>query len=291
MMGLIFLALSILAGTVWLLVRPWAPVGERRGERYHQLQLVRERLLVHLGELEAEMANEGMDAQVAHDEKRRLEAELADVLRTLEDLETSSGDQQAAPTAAARGATVVVLAVGLPLVTALLFIGTNQTMPQRLSSKGAEVAQTPQVPPMVLDMVARLEKRLAQQPNDPAGWARLGRSYQVLNRIADAKAAYAKAYRLAPENPEVLSEYAALLYNENPRQTSGQVITLFSKLHELNPDHTGALWFLGVAAYEKGEFRVALNSWEQLAKQLPADSQVLPQIHHAITEANSRLRE
>ena len=144
---------------------------------------------------------------------------------------------------------------------------------------------------MVLDMVARLEKRLAQQPNDPAGWARLGRSYQVLNRMPDAKAAYTKAYRLAPENPEVLSEYAALLYNENPRQTSGQVFTLFNKLHELNPDHAGALWFLGVAAYEKGEFRVALNSWEHLAKRLPADSQVLPQVRHAITEANSRLQE
>ena len=291
MVGLIFLALFILAGTVWLLVRPWAPAGERHGERYHQLQLVRERLLVQLGELEAEMANQGMDAQVAHDEKRRLEAELADVLRTLEDLETSSGDQPAALTKSARGATVVVLAVGVPLVTALLFIGTNQTIPQRLSSKGAEVAQTPSVPPMVLEMVGRLEKRLAQQPNDPAGWARLGRSYQVLNRMPDAKAAYTKAYQLAPENPEVLSEYAALVYNENPRQTSGQVFTLFSKLHDLNPDHPGALWFLGVAAYEKGEFRVALNSWEHLTRQLPADSQVLPQVRHAIAEANSRLQE
>ncbi|MFQ5545518.1 MAG: hypothetical protein ACE5FE_06025 [Acidiferrobacterales bacterium] len=291
MMGLIFLALFILAGTVWLLVRPWAPAGERHGERYHQLQLVRERLLVQLGELEAEMANQGMDAQVARDEKRRLEAELADVLRTLEELETSPGDQPAAPTKSARRATVVVLAVGLPLVTALLFIGTHQPIPQRLSSKGVEVAQTPQVPPMVLEMVGRLEKRLAQQPNDPAGWARLGRSYQVLNRLPDAKVAYAKAYQLAPENPEVLSEYAALLYNENPRQTSGQVFTLFSKLRELNPDHPGALWFLGVAAYEKGEFRVALNSWEHLAKQLPADSQVLPQVRHAIAEAHSRLQQ
>jgi cytochrome c-type biogenesis protein CcmH len=290
MMGLVFLALFILAGTVWLLARPWTP-GERHGERYHQLRTVRERLLVQLGELEAEMANQGMDAQVAHDEKQRLEAELADVLRALEDLETSSGDQPTAPTASMGGVMVVILAVGLPLVTALLFIGTNQTMPQRSSSTGGEVAQTPQVPPVALDMVARLEKRLAQQPNDPAGWARLGRSYQVLNRISDAKAAYAKAYQLTPENPEVLSEYAALLYNENPRQTNGEVFTLFSKLHELNPNHPGALWFLGVAAYEKGEFRVALNSWERLARQLPVDSQVLPQVRHAIAEANSRLQQ
>jgi cytochrome c-type biogenesis protein CcmH len=291
MMGLIFLGLFILASTVWLLARPWAPAGERHGERYHQLQLVRERLLVQLGELEAETANQGIDAQVAHDEKRRLEAELADVLRTLEDLEASSDDEPVAPTVAVRRGTVVVLAVAVPLITVLLFFGTNQTIPQRLSSERTEVAQTPQVPPMVLEMVGRLEKRLAQQPNDPAGWARLGRSYQVLNRLPEAKAAYAKAYQLAPQNPEVLSEYAALLYNENPRQTSGEVFTLFSKLRELNPDHPGALWFLGVAAYEKGEFRVALNSWEHLAKQLPADSEVLSQVRHAIAEANSRLQE
>jgi cytochrome c-type biogenesis protein CcmH len=173
----------------------------------------------------------------------------------------------------------------------LLFIGTNQPISQRLASKGVAVAQTPQVPPMALEMVDRLEKRLAQQPNDAVGWARLGRSYQVLNRISDAKAAYAKAYQLAPENSQLLSEYAALLYSENPRQTSGQVFTLFSKLRELNPDHPGALWFLGMAAYEKGEFRVAVNSWEHLAKQLPANSQVLPQVRHAIAEAQSRLQE
>ncbi|MDH3671258.1 MAG: hypothetical protein OES46_08825 [Gammaproteobacteria bacterium] len=291
MTGLIFLALLILAGTIWLLVRPWAPAGERHGERYHQLQLVRERLLVQLGELEAEMANQGVDAQVAHDEKRRLEAQLADVLRTLEELETSSDDQPAALTTSARRATVVVLGLGLPLITVLLFIGTNQPISQRLASKGVAVAQTPQVPPMALEMVDRLEKRLAQQPNDAVGWARLGRSYQVLNRISDAKAAYAKAYQLAPENSQLLSEYAALLYSENPRQTSGQVFTLFSKLRELNPDHPGALWFLGMAAYEKGEFRVAVNSWEHLAKQLPANSQVLPQVRHAIAEAQSRLQE
>ncbi len=291
MMGLIFLGLFILGGTLWLLARPWTPASERHGERYQQLQLVRDRLLVQLGELDTETASEGMDVQVAHDEKRRLEAELADVLRTLEDLATASAEQPVALTASARRTMVAVLAVALPLITVLLFVRTNPTIPQHFSSERTEVAQTSQVPPMVMDMVARLEKRLAQQPNDPAGWARLGRSYQVLNRIPEAKTAYAKAYELAPENPEVLSEYAALLYNENPRQTSGQVFTLFSKLRELNPDHPGALWFLGVAAYEKGEFRVALNSWERLAKQLPADSEVLSQVRHAIAEANVRLQE
>ncbi|MFQ5546570.1 MAG: hypothetical protein ACE5FE_11365, partial [Acidiferrobacterales bacterium] len=142
MMGLAFLALFILAGTVWLLARPWSPVGERYGERYHQLQTVRERLLVQLGELETEMANQGIDAQVANDEKRRLEAELAGVLRTLEDLGTSASDRPAVPTVSTRGM-VIILAVGLPLVTALLFIGTNRTIPQRSSSTGVEVAQTP----------------------------------------------------------------------------------------------------------------------------------------------------
>ncbi len=290
-MGLIFLALFIVAGTIWLLARPWNPADEQHDERHHQLGTVRERLLVQLGELESEMANQGIDEQVARDEKLRLQAELAHVLRALEDLNASSGERPAAMTVSARRATVVVLAVAVPLVTASLFFTTNERLLPRVTPQASEVAQAPDVPPMVLEMVGRLEQRLAQQPDDPAGWARLGRSYQVLNRIADAKAAYAKAYQLAPENPEVLSEYAALLYSENPRQTSGQVFALFSKLHQLNPDHPGALWFLGVAAYEKGDFRVALNSWEHLANQLPADSQVLPQVRHAIAEATARLQE
>ncbi|WP_237154988.1 c-type cytochrome biogenesis protein CcmI [Oryzibacter oryziterrae] len=46
---------------------------------------------------------------------------------------------------------------------------------------------------MIAGMVQQLADRLAANPKDPDGWVKLMRSYMVLNRIDDAKAAYQKA--------------------------------------------------------------------------------------------------
>ena len=46
---------------------------------------------------------------------------------------------------------------------------------------------------MIEDMVAGLAARLEAEPDDPEGWERLVRSYMVLDRPADARAALARA--------------------------------------------------------------------------------------------------
>ena len=57
-------------------------------------------------------------------------------------------------------------------------------------------------------MVARLEARLAKDGSDPEGWRRLGRSYVVLGRPADARRAYDRAAKLAPDDLTLLEGYA-----------------------------------------------------------------------------------
>jgi cytochrome c-type biogenesis protein CcmH len=139
-------------------------------------------------------------------------------------------------------------------------------------------------------MVAKLEKRLATQPNDPEGWARLGRSYVVLERKDEALAAYAKAYQLAPDNVAVLSDYAWLLFNESPGVTTGLVQKLYNHLYILEPAHPDALWFLGFSAYQQGDFRTALVMWERLIKLLPAEDPGREQLKQAITSAREKQR-
>lgn len=293
MIGLFVLGALIAVGTVWFLVRGLTPTrANDSSEQHHQLRLVRERLLAQLNELDVQSADEAMDAEVASDERRRLEAELADVLRALDSVEPAAAGEAVHRSARpARWPVVAVLGTAVPLLAVILFVSGNQATLVSLMSAGSPRAErTAQIPPMVLEMVARLEKRLAEQPHDPVGWARLGRSYQVLNRPADSKEAYAKAYQLAPDNIEILSAYAAVLYGEDPQNTEGKVFELFSKLHQLSPSDPGALWFLGLAAYQKGEFGTAVTLWQRLRKQLPADNPVMSQLRHAIARAEERLR-
>lgn len=55
---------------------------------------------------------------------------------------------------------------------------------------------------MIEGMVARLADRLKDNPQDLEGWVRLARAYGVLNRPADAVAAWEKAVALDPQNAQ-----------------------------------------------------------------------------------------
>jgi cytochrome c-type biogenesis protein CcmH len=55
----------------------------------------------------------------------------------------------------------------------------------------------------------KLAARLAKQPNDPQGWAMLGRSYNVLGRPAEAVKAFEKAVAMLPDDKALLADYAA----------------------------------------------------------------------------------
>jgi cytochrome c-type biogenesis protein CcmH/NrfG len=112
----------------------------------------------------------------------------------------------------------------------------------------------------------------------------------MMERKNKALAAYAKAYELAPDNVAVLSDYAWLVFNENPGVTTGLVDTLYNRLHKLEPAHPDALWFLGFTAYQQGDYRKAIGQWERLLKLLPAEDPGREHLKQAIASAREKQR-
>lgn len=289
MLALLLLAAATLTVTIWWLSRPLRRQSRPGFSSEHtDLEQLRDRLLGQLNELDAEQADRGIDNNVARDEERRLSAELATVLRRLE------GRAPSAPAVSpARGQTwllTVALATLLLLVGGGLYAWQNAVNIHGFLLAANSGADGTRLPPMVFDMVAKLEKRLAAQPNDPDGWARLGRSYVVLERKDKALAAYARAYELAPDNVAVLSDYAWLVFNQNPGVTTGLVQTLYVRLAKLEPAHPDALWFLGFMAFQQGDYRKAVNQWERLLKLLPAEDPGRQHLQQAITSAREKVR-
>src|ERR1700731_1951091 len=91
------------------------------------------------------------------------------------------------------GALLAVLIIGAPDGLYPLWSNWNWHPPaQSEAAAGPDVAA----------MVAKLEKRLQEEPNDPAGWAMLGRSYLTLNRLDEAIVAYDHAHQLDSKNAE-----------------------------------------------------------------------------------------
>lgn len=285
MTALAVIAVFILAASVWFLARPVTrPAGAAGSEEHHELMLQRGRLLTQLNDLDVETADRNMDAAVIGDERRRLEAELAEVLRCLESLASSAPQVMAPASRRARRATLIALGILLPLGAVGLYAGKQGKTLEQLSFLGAGGQPDP------LKMVARLEKRLAEQPDDPAGWARLGRSYAVLERFDDAKRALAKATQLAPEDAAILTEYATLLISENPRAPSRAAVAAFTRLYQLDSKHPGALWVLGLDAYNTGKYKQAVKYWEGLLKELPPESEVEPQVRQAVEQARAKAK-
>jgi len=290
MTALLLLAAATLAVTLWWISRPLrvqtASVAMNESADLEQL---RDRLLNQLNELDAERADRGIDSDVAQDEERRLSAELASVLKRLEGFATSSAVTISATPGRAAWATAALAAL-LLVVGGGLYAWQNATNIQGYLQAAHNGVDGTRLPPMVFDMVAKLEKRLAAQPNDAESWARLGRSYVVLERKDKALAAYAKAYALAPDNATVLSDYAWLVFNENPGVTTGLVQTLYVRLAKLEPAHPDALWFLGFMAFQQGDLRTAINQWERLYKLLPAGDPGRQHLQQAIDSARQKVR-
>ncbi|MBI3570547.1 MAG: tetratricopeptide repeat protein [Gammaproteobacteria bacterium] len=285
MIILAVIAVLILAVSVWFLARPITrPAGAVSGEERHELMQQRGRLLTQLSDLDIETADRNMDAAVIGDERQRLEAELAQVLRRLESLASAAVVSADALPAHTRRMTLIALAILLPVAAIGLYAGKQAKTVEQLSQLG------PGGQPDPFKMVARLEKRLESAPDDPAGWTRLGRSYAVLERFDDAKRAYSKAMQLAPDDVAILTDYATLLISENPRQPSKEALAAFTRLYQLNPKHPGALWVLGLDAYNIGKYKQAIKHWEALLKELPPDAEVAPQVRHVVEQARTKIK-
>ena len=286
---LLFAGTLFIAVTIWFIARPLATGSLTSMSQRHELEVVRDRLLAQMNELDAERADQGVDLQVAQDEELRLSAELADVLKRLEaaGVTVTPGRGSESPRRLQMVA-MLTLTAGLGVFGAGLYALHNNIVLDNLARVAEAGPGAGQVPPMVLEMVQRLEQRLAEQPNDPAGWTRLGVSYVNLGRMEDAKKAYATAYSQAPSDIEVISEYAWVLYSENPSSTEGLAYELYQKLYLAQPQNPDALWFLGFAAYQKGEYKKTIKYWDRLLKVLPPDSPTVEHVRNAIIRARAK---
>lgn len=127
--------------------------------------------------------------------------------------------------------------------------------------------------PEVAAMVAKLEDRLKQQPDDIDGWLMLGRSYVTLQRFDEAVAAYDHAERLGNgQNVEALLGFGEALSLRSGGEITPQVARLFEQAVTLAPDNTKALLYGGFAAAVRGDAGLARQRWLAVkARNPPAE--------------------
>lgn len=140
----------------------------------------------------------------------------------------------------------------------------------------------------VKQMVDTLAAKLQANPDNPKGWAMLARSYKVLGRLQDAKAAFEKAGDYVHTDPDVLLDYAALLGILNGSKLEGQAAQMINEVLTLSPDHPNGLMLSGISAYQRADYATAVKQWEKLLGLLDPNSADAQQIQANIDDARAQ---
>lgn len=146
--------------------------------------------------------------------------------------------------------------------------------PSREDIEAARAMSPEEQQAMIAGMVERLAERLKDRPDDLEGWRMLGRSYRVLGRMQDALAAYRLLAQKLPEDPEAQLDYAvALVEAAGPgAPLSDEAVAVFEKVLVLAPGQPDALFYLGLAAEQRGVRDRARRLWTELLERLPPDT-------------------
>ncbi|MBB5014328.1 tetratricopeptide repeat protein [Rehaibacterium terrae] len=122
-----------------------------------------------------------------------------------------------------------------------------------------------QIAPSLEEAIDRLAAHLADNPGDQQGWALLGRSRKAQERFAEAREAFARAHALAPDDADLMVEYAeAMTLASTTRMIDGEALALLERALAADPQQQRALWFLGIHHVQHGRPVEAAETWERL---------------------------
>jgi len=179
------------------------------------------------------------------------------------------------------------LSIAVPAAALLLYlkVGNPAAVATQVLAAQRSVHDTEGVD--MESMVSRLALRLQGQPNDVEGWIMLARSYEVLQRYDDAVVAYQKAMALAPNQPNLLADYADALASAREGDLGGPVQEAIDAALAIDPAHPKALALAGMAAYQRGDLAQARQHWTQVLALLPPESEGAKEIRADLAQLDA----
>ena len=236
-------------------------------------------------EIEQDKMNGMLDAAQYDIAKNELERRMLDEIVVTEgEVSRSSPDRRLA----------IILLVLLPLVAFLLYfkigspasimIPATSPIASQDNSKANISAEHKNSAGDIEQLLNALKSKLEKNPGDGTGWALLARSYVELRRHPDAVNAYEKAVKAISNDPQLLADYADALAVVNGNNLAGKPEELVKQALELDPHHTKSLMLAATAAFNRKDYKQAIVFWERLQQDLPADSDILPEVKAALNE-------
>ena len=269
------LVLVVLALLLHALVKPRAPLAPD-DDASSNLRILR----AQLAELDAERASDAVDAQQHASARVELERRVLD----------EAASASAAPVAAPGRKSAWALALGLPAITLALYLQLGNRAALEPLVAATDTSSDEAARSGMEAEVQRLADKLKESPDSSSGgWALLARSYMMLERFDEARAAYAKAVALEANNAQLLADYADALAMAQGRKLEGEPERVLLKALAIDPDHLKALALAGAAAQARNDHTAAVKHWARARALVGDDNPLAPGLDAGIAAARAAL--
>lgn len=131
-------------------------------------------------------------------------------------------------------------------------------------------------------MVYKVEKHLAQKPDDAAGWEILIPSYQSMGRYADAAEAHRRLIAIKGPTADRLANLAEMLVFQGNGLMPKEGAKAAQEALKLDPWHSKARYYGALALAQDGRKVEALARFEALLADAPPDAPFRAQVQHEI---------
>jgi len=218
------------------------------------------------------------------------ESARAEIGRRLLRVSQENAESEAESRAASRNRFVVpvslVTAVALPVVSLALYLVYGAPgMPAQPLSERLAVSTDVSKPN---DLVAKVEERLRDHPEDGRGWDVIAPVYYAMGRYADAADAYQKAIRLIGEDQRRLQGFA----NSRIRMENGIVPDDARKALErilvLAPQSIEPRIWLALAKEQDGRLTEAAADYKDLITNAPNDAPWRPVLRERLAKLDPK---
>jgi cytochrome c-type biogenesis protein CcmH len=221
-----------------------------------------------LDEVERELSRGTIDAENA-------EAARTEVARRMIAAEARSrAGLDAAPHRLPARAVGWSAVIAVPLVSFALYLGIGSPL---LPGQPLQARLAAPVEDLDLQtLIGRIERHLADNPQDGKGWEVLAPVYLQIGRTDDAVEAWRSAIRLLGATPERLGNYGEALVTAAEGVVGIEARHVFEAALAEAPDLPLPRFYLAMAAEQDGDWQDAAARWRQLVADAPADASWRP---------------
>jgi cytochrome c-type biogenesis protein CcmH len=188
-------------------------------------------------------------------------------------------------TAAQRKGWIPAIASGLVVLVAS--IGIYGALQMQAAKKLQAVEAQMGGGPNPMEMVARLEKRLKDNPDDLQGQIMAGRSFQALGRTAEAQQAWEKVLELDPKQHEARYNYGVLLIDtrkiDDPKLFQEALRHFDTVLADL-PNQPAVNWYRGIALWYLNRRQETDAAWSLAAQNMEPGTEDLTFVKESLTK-------